>query len=54
MCNRRWRLKYFLERRTTTHWSYKINDNSKLIDYTKLHKINLEDEPYYNDIKNLL
>ena len=58
------RLKYFLERRTTSHWPYKINvnslqpqtygDNSKLIDYTKLPKINLEDEPYYDDIKNLL
>ena len=58
------RLKYFLERRTTSHWPYKINvnslqpqtygDNSKLIDYTKLSKINLEDEPYYDDIKNLL
>lgn len=58
------RLKYFLERRTTSHWPYKINvnslqpqtygDNSKLIDYTKLPKINLEDESYYDDIKNLL
>lgn len=47
------RLKYFNEKRTTSHWPYKINvnslqpqtygDNSKLIDYSKLPEIDLEE-----------
>ena len=58
------RLKYFNEKRTTSHWPYKINvnslqpqtygDDSKLIDYDNLPKIDLENEPYFNDIKKLL
>ena len=58
------RLKYFNEKRTPSHWPYKINvnslqpptygDDSKLIDYDNLPKIDLENEPYFNDIKKLL
>ena len=46
------RLKYFIERRTTSHWAYPIRvnslqpqtygDNSKLIDYSNLEEPNLE------------
>ena len=58
------RLKYFNERRTTSHWPYKINVNSlqpqtygdknRLIDYSKLPDINLEDEIFYEEIKKLI
>lgn len=58
------RLKYFNEKRTTSHWPYKINvnslqpqtygDNNKLIDYSNLPIIDLENEPYFDDIKKLL
>ena len=58
------RLKYFNERRTTSHWPYKINvnslqpqtygDESRLIDYKDLPSINLENETYFNKIKELL
>ena len=58
------RLKYFNEKRTTSHWPYKINvnslqpqtygDDNKLIDYNNLPKIDLENEPYFDDIKKLL
>lgn len=56
------RQKYFMERRTTSHWPcpIKVNskqpqtygDNSKLIDYSKLKKTNLE--YMLNKIKELL
>lgn len=56
------RLKYFNEKRTTSHWPYKINVNSlqprtygdktKLIDYTKLPKIDLEE--YLEEIYKLI
>ena len=58
------RLKYFNEKRTTSHWPYKINvnslqpqtygDDSRLIDYDNLPKIDLENEPFFDDIKKLL
>lgn len=58
------RLKYFNEKRTTSHWPYKIKvnslqpqtygDDSRLIDYDNLPKIDLENEPYFDDIKKLL
>lgn len=56
------RRKYFETRRTTSHWPYPINvnslqpqtygDNSKLIDYEKLQKSNIEN--YMQDIINLI
>ena len=56
------REKYFLERRTTSHWPYPLNvnglqpqtygDNSKLIDYSSLQKPNLE--KYIETIKSLI
>ena len=56
------REKYFLERRTTSHWPYPLNvnslqpqtygDNSKLIDYSALPKPNLDD--YIDIIKTLI
>lgn len=58
------RIKYFNEKRTTSHWPYKIKvnslqpqtygDDSRLIDYDNLPKIDLENEPYFDDIKKLL
>ena len=56
------REKYFLERRTTSHWPYPLNvnglqpqtygDDSNLIDYSILPKPNLDD--YINIIKTLI
>ena len=56
------RLKYFLEKRTTSHWPYKINvnglqpqtygNNSLKIDYSKLPPINLD--KYIEDIYTLI
>ena len=56
------REKYFLERRTTSHWAYpiKVNslqtqtygDESKLIDYSSLPKPNLTE--YMEVIKTLI
>ena len=56
------REKYFLERRTTSHWPYPINvnglqpqtygDESKLIDYSNLTRPNLDD--YIAIIKTLI
>jgi len=56
------RLKYFNERRTTSHWPYPLNvnslqpqtygDESKLIDYSKLPKPNLNE--YLNIIKTII
>lgn len=56
------RLKYFLEKRTTSHWAYPIRvnslqpqtygDASKLIDYSSLKESNLED--LLESIKNLI
>ena len=58
------RLKYFNEKRTTSHWPYKIKvnslqpqtygDDNRLIDYDNLPKIDLENEPYFDDIQKLL
>ena len=58
------RLKYYLERRTTSHWPYKINVNSlqpqtygnsdRQLDYSKLPKICLEAEPFYSQIRELI
>ena len=56
------RLKYFNERRTTSHWPYPLNvnglqpqtygDKSKLIDYSTLPKPNLD--KYLNIIKTII
>lgn len=56
------RLKYFSERRTTSHWPYPLNvnglqpqtygDKSKLIDYSTLPKPNLD--KYLNIIKTII
>lgn len=56
------RKKYFLERRTTSHWPYPINvnalqpqtygDDSKLIDYNSLKKPNLDE--FIDIIKTLI
>ncbi len=56
------RLKYFNERRTTSHWPYPLNvnslqpqtygDKSKLIDYSRLLKPNLD--KYLNIIKTII
>ena len=56
------RLKYFNEKRTTSHWPYPLNvnslqpqtygDESKLIDYSKLPKPNLNE--YLNIIKTII
>lgn len=56
------RLKYFNEKRTTSHWPYKINVNSlqpqtygnndRLIDYSKLPEIDLSE--YMDDIIKLI
>ena len=56
------RLKYFNDRRTTSHWPYKINvnslqpqtygNNNRKIDYSLLPEINLE--KYINNIKELI
>jgi len=56
------RLKYFLEKRTTSHWPYKINvnslqpqtygNNSLKIDYSKLPCINLD--KYIEEIYKLI
>lgn len=56
------RKKYFLERRTTSHWPYPISvnglqpqtygDNTKLIDYNSLKKPNLEE--YMSIINSLI